>query len=50
MQGIDRDFNANQVRERIEYAQGYAINADEAVRLLAHYVTDWGEDGLYNPL
>ncbi|RQP12358.1 MAG: alkaline phosphatase [Parapedobacter sp.] len=49
LQGIDRDFNANQVRERIEYAQGYAINADEAVRLLAHYVTDRGEDGLYNP-
>ncbi|PPL00003.1 alkaline phosphatase [Parapedobacter indicus] len=49
LQGIDRDFNAHQVRERIEYAQGYAINADEAVRLLAHYVTDRGEDGLYNP-
>jgi len=49
LQGIDRDFNANQVRERIEYAHGYAINADEAVRLLSHYVTDRGEDGLYNP-
>lgn len=49
LQGIDSDFNAHQVRERIDYAQGYAINADEAVRLLTHYVTDRGADGLYNP-
>lgn len=49
LQGIDRDFTANQVRERIEHAQGYAINANEAVRLLSHYVTDRNEDGLYNP-
>lgn len=49
LQGIDRDFTANQVRERIEHAQGYAINANEAIRLLSHYVTDRNEDGLYNP-
>lgn len=49
LQGIDRDFNAAQVRERIEYAQGITINAEEAIRLLAHYVTDRDEDGLYNP-
>ncbi|WP_262249052.1 alkaline phosphatase [Parapedobacter soli] len=49
LQGIDRDFTANQVRERIEHAQGYAITANEAIRLLAHYVTDRNEDGLYNP-
>ncbi|MGV3764197.1 alkaline phosphatase [Parapedobacter sp.] len=49
LQGIDRDFTANQVRERIEHAQGYAINADEAIRLLSHYVTDRNEEGLYNP-
>lgn len=49
LQGIDRDFTANQVRERIEHAQGYAINANEAIQLLSHYVTDRDEDGLYNP-
>ena len=49
LQGIDRDFTANQVRERIEHAQGYAINANEAIRLLSYYVTDRNEDGLYNP-
>src|SRR5690606_34894112 len=49
LQGIDRDFTANQVRERIEHAQGYAISANEAIRLLAHYVTDRNEEGLYNP-
>lgn len=49
LQGIDRDFTANQVRERIEHAQGYAISANEAIRLLSHYVTDRNEDGLYNP-
>lgn len=49
LQGIDRDFNAAQVRERLEYAQGIEINAEEALRLLSHYVTDRNEDGLYNP-
>ncbi|MFC3199726.1 alkaline phosphatase [Parapedobacter deserti] len=49
LQGIDRDFTAAQVRERIEHAQGYAISANEAIQLLAHYVTDRNEDGLYNP-
>jgi len=49
LQGIDRDFTAAQVRERIEHAHGYAISANEAIQLLAHYVTDRNEDGLYNP-
>ncbi|MBK1441047.1 alkaline phosphatase [Parapedobacter sp. ISTM3] len=49
LQGIDRDFTARQVIERIEHAQGIVIKADEAIRLLSHYVTDRNEDGLYNP-
>lgn len=49
LQGIDRDFSASKVRERIEHAHGYGINAEEAIRLLSHYVTDRNEDGLYNP-
>lgn len=49
LQGIDRDFTARQVVERIEYAQGIVIKAEDAIRLLSHYVTDRNEDGLYNP-
>ena len=49
LQGINRDFTAAQIIERVEYAQGIVIKADEAIRLLAHYVTDRNEDGLYNP-
>lgn len=49
LQGIDRDFSAGRVRERIEHAQGIVINAEEALQLLGHYVTDRNEDGLYNP-
>ncbi len=49
LQGIDRDFSAGKVVERIEFAQGIHINAEEAMRLLNHYVTDRNEDGLYNP-
>src|SRR5690606_20597248 len=49
LQGINRDFTAGQVIERIEYAQGIVIKPDEAIQLLSHYVTERGEDGLYNP-
>lgn len=49
LQGIDRDFSAGKVQERIEHAQGIVINAEDAIRLLSHYVTDRNEDGLYNP-
>lgn len=47
--GINNGFTANQVRERLEHAQGYAISAEEASRLLSHYVAERDEDGLYNP-
>lgn len=49
LQGIDRDFSAGKVIERLEHAQGIVINAVDAMRLLTHYVTDRNEDGLYNP-
>ncbi|SEL34344.1 alkaline phosphatase [Parapedobacter koreensis] len=49
LQGINRDFTAAQVIERLEHAQGIVIKADEAMRLLTHYVTDRNEEGLYNP-
>lgn len=49
LQGINRDFTAAQVIERVEYAQGIVLNAEEAMQLLGHYVTDRNEEGLYNP-
>lgn len=49
LQGINRDFTASQVIERIEAAQGIVIKAEDAMQLLSHYVTDRNEEGLYNP-
>ena len=47
--GIDDRYTAAQVRERLEYAQGYAITSDEAAQLLSHYAGERDEEGLYNP-
>jgi alkaline phosphatase len=49
LQGIDRNFTADQIRERFEYAQGIQITSAEALSLLGHYVTERNEQGLYNP-
>lgn len=49
LQGMDRDFSAGKVQERIHHAAGIGVNAEEAIRLLTHYVTDRNEDGMYNP-
>lgn len=49
LQGIDRDFTAGKVIERIEAAQNIVIKAEDAIKILASYVTDRDEDGLYNP-
>lgn len=48
LRGIDRSFNASQIVERMEAAQGIAITKDEAASLLKHYETT-DSDGLYNP-
>jgi alkaline phosphatase len=47
LKGINKDFTAAQVRERVEAALGIAIKPEEAHSLLGHYVHPDGE-GLYN--
>lgn len=47
LMGINRNFSTAQVIERLEAAQGYAINNDEAKEILSHY-TKLDEGGLYN--
>jgi len=48
LNGIQKDFKAGQVIERIEYAQGWIAKEEEAAELLKHY-TSLDESGLYNP-
>ncbi|MBO9151284.1 alkaline phosphatase [Chitinophaga sp. GCM10012297] len=47
LKGINKDFTASQVRERVEAALGFTISPDEARQLLGHYARPDGE-GLYN--
>lgn len=47
LMGINRNFSAAQVIERLEAAQGYAITNDDATEILSHY-TKLDESGLYN--
>ena len=48
LNGADNSYTPNQMIERIEFAQHYAITKEEASALLDHYKTLDG-DGLYNP-
>jgi alkaline phosphatase len=48
LNGIDKNFTAQQVIERIEYAQGMIIKKEEAAELLKHYM-HLEESGVYNP-
>lgn len=48
LSGINRNFSAAQVIERLEAAQNIAITKEEAASLLEHY-THLNEEGLYNP-
>lgn len=47
LKGINKDFTASQVRERVEAALGFTIKPEEAQQLLTHYARPDGE-GLYN--
>lgn len=49
LQGIDREFSVSKVQARILEASGIQVSAQEALNILAHYVTERNEDGLYNP-
>lgn len=48
LNGINRNFTAAQVIERVEYAQGMILKKEEAAELLNHY-TRLDETGIYNP-
>jgi alkaline phosphatase len=48
LRGITHHFTPNQVIERIEAAQGYAVKKEEAELLLTFYTAP-KEEGLYNP-
>lgn len=48
LRGIDRNFSANKIIERMEAAQGIVISREEASVLLKHYEQS-DSDGLYNP-
>ncbi len=47
LMGINRNFSVAQVIERLEAAQGYAINNEEAKEILSHY-NKLDESGVYN--
>lgn len=48
LNGVDRSYTTAKLVERVEYAQGYRINDDEAKQLLSHY-KELDGNGLYNP-
>lgn len=48
LNGINKNFSIENVKERIMNAQHIAINNEEAQNILAHY-QNLDEDGLYNP-
>lgn len=48
LNGINRNFTAEQVIERVEYAQNVILKKEEAAGLLDHY-TRLDETGIYNP-
>jgi len=48
LKGIDPSYTPSKLIERIEFAQGYAINKDEAAIILNHFKS-LDEEGLYNP-
>lgn len=47
LNGIDKNFTAQQVIERIEFAQGIVLKTEDAAQLLTHY-TSLDETGVYN--
>jgi alkaline phosphatase len=48
LNGMNKNFTAQQVVERIEYAQGIVIKKEEAAEIVAKFQT-LKEEGVYNP-
>ncbi|WP_024771526.1 alkaline phosphatase [Aquimarina macrocephali] len=49
LNGIGKESSPNQVRERVEYANGFGLSYEDAKLLLGYYDTLNREEGLYNP-
>jgi len=49
LNGIGKESSVASVKERVEYANGFALTEEEAKTLLGYYSSLDSEDGLYNP-
>lgn len=49
LNGIGKETSVNGVKERVEYANGFALTDEEAKTLLSYYDTLQPKEGLYNP-
>ncbi len=49
LNGIGKGTSVNGIRERVEYANGFAVADEEAKTLLSYYNNLETEEGLYNP-
>ena len=49
LNGIGKETSVGSVKERVEYANGFALTDEEATTLLSYYGSLDAEDGLYNP-
>lgn len=49
LNGIGRETSVAQLIERVEYANNFILNEDEAKEILSYYNAIKIEDGLYNP-
>lgn len=49
LNGIGKESSINNIKERVEYANGFALTTEEAETLLSYYDSIQSEDGWYNP-
>ncbi|WP_318343512.1 alkaline phosphatase [Flagellimonas baculiformis] len=49
LNGIGKETSVSSIKERVEYANGFALTDGEANTLLGYYDSLNAEDGLYNP-
>lgn len=49
LNGIGKESSVSNIKERVEYANGFALTTEEAEMLLSYYDSLQSEDGWYNP-
>ncbi|WP_438710051.1 alkaline phosphatase [Aquimarina muelleri] len=49
LNGISKETSISQIKERVRFAQNFALTDEECKQLLSYYTTLQTEDGLYNP-